>query len=94
MLTAYVLQNECNGLVKNDLNMQKGEEKETYHTFKMTKRGYASFVVASLVEDGGNTSYKIQKNEKGKNGLPSEEQSHLEQRAKTKHRYSSGLWTF
>lgn len=51
---------------KNDLNMQKGEEKETYHTFKMTKRGFAGFVVASMVEDGGNTSYKVQKNEKGK----------------------------
>ena len=46
--------------------MQKGEEKETYHTFKMTKRGFAGFVVASMVEDGGNTSYKVQKNEKGK----------------------------
>jgi hypothetical protein len=66
MLTAYVLENECKGLVKDDLNMQKGEGKETYHTFKLTKRGYASFLVASLVEDGGKTSYKIQKSEKGK----------------------------
>ena len=66
LITAYVLQNECGGLAKNDLNMQKGEEKETYHTFKMTKRGFAGFVVASMVEDGGNTSYKVQKNEKGK----------------------------
>ena len=46
LITAYVLQNECGGLAKNDLNMQKGEEKETYHTFKMTKRGFAGFVVA------------------------------------------------
>ena len=30
----------------------------------MTKRGFAGFVVASMVEDGGNTSYKVQKNEK------------------------------
>ena len=41
LLTAYVLENECKGLVKDDLNMQKGEGKETYHTFKLTKRGYA-----------------------------------------------------
>ena len=27
LITAYVLQNECGGLAKNDLNMQKGEEK-------------------------------------------------------------------
>lgn len=66
LLTAYVLENECKGLVKDDLNMQKGEEKETYHTFKLTKRGYASFLVASLVENVGKTSYKIQKSEKGK----------------------------
>ena len=66
LLTAYVLENECKGLVKYDLNMQKGEGKETYHTFKLTKRGYASFLVASLVENGGKTSYKIQKSEKGK----------------------------
>lgn len=66
LLTAYVLENECKGLVKDDLNMQKGEGKETYHTFKLTKRGYASFLVASLVENGGKTSYKIQKSEKGK----------------------------
>ena len=45
---------------------QKGEGKETYHTFKLTKRAYASFLVASLVKDGGKTSYKIQKSEKGK----------------------------
>lgn len=32
----------------------------------MTKRAYASFLVASLVKDGGKTSYKIQKSEKGK----------------------------
>ena len=57
LITAYVLQNECGGLAKNDLNMQKGEEKETYHTFKMTKRGSQS-----------------------------EEQSHLNQQTKTKHR--------
>ena len=62
----YVLENECKGLVKDDLNMQKGEGKETYHTFKLTKRGYASFLVASLVENVGKTSYKIQKSEKGK----------------------------
>lgn len=37
LLTAYVLENECKGLVKDDLNMQKGEGKETYHTFKLTK---------------------------------------------------------
>lgn len=85
LITAYVLQNECGGLAKNDLNMQKGEEKETYHTFKMTKRGFAGFVVASMVEDGGNTSYKVQKNEK-ENGSQSEEQSHLNQQTKTKHR--------
>lgn len=66
LLTAYVLENECKGLVKDDLNMQKGEGKETYHTFKLTKRGYASFLVASLVENGGKTIYKIQKSEKGK----------------------------
>lgn len=66
LLTAYVLENECKGLVKDDLNMQKEEGKETYHTFKLTKRGYASFLVASLVENGGKTSYKIQKSEKGK----------------------------
>ena len=66
LLTAYVLENECKGLIKDDLNMQKGEGKETYHTFKLTKRGYASFLVASLVENGGKTSYKIQKSEKGK----------------------------
>lgn len=66
LLTAYVLENECKGLVKDDLNMQKGEGKETYLTFKLTKRGYASFLVASLVENGGKTSYKIQKSEKGK----------------------------
>lgn len=66
LLTAYVLENECKGLVKDDLNMQKGEGKETYHTFKLTKRGYAGFLVASLVENGGKTSYKIQKSEKGK----------------------------
>ena len=66
LLTAYVLENECKGLVKDDLNMKKGEGKETYHTFKLTKRGYASFLVASLVENGGKTSYKIQKSEKGK----------------------------
>lgn len=66
LLTAYVLENECKGLVKDDLNMQKGEGKETYHTFKLTKRGYVSFLVASLVENGGKTSYKIQKSEKGK----------------------------
>lgn len=66
LLTAYVLENECKGLVKDDLNMQKGEGKETYHTFKLTKRAYASFLVASLVKDGGKTSYKIQKSEKGK----------------------------
>lgn len=70
---------------KNDLNMQKGEEKETYHTFKMTKRGFAGFVVASMVEDGGNTSYKVQKMKK-ENGSQSEEQSHLNQQTKTKHR--------
>lgn len=66
LLTAYVLENECKGLVKDDLNMQKGEGKETYYTFKLTKRGYASFLVASLVENVGKTSYKIQKSEKGK----------------------------
>lgn len=66
LLTAYVLENECKRLVKDDLNMQKGEGKETYHTFKLTKRGYAGFLVASLVENGGKTSYKIQKSEKGK----------------------------
>lgn len=66
LLTAYVLENEGKGLVKDDLNMQKGEGKETYHTFKLTKRGYASFLVASLVENVGKTSYKIQKSEKGK----------------------------
>lgn len=66
LLTAYVLENECKGLVKDDLNMQKGEGKETYHTVKLTKRGYASFLVASLVENVGKTSYKIQKSEKGK----------------------------
>ena len=66
LLTAYVLENEYKGLVKDDLNMQKGEGKETYHTFKLTKRGYASFLVASLVENVGKTSYKIQKSEKGK----------------------------
>lgn len=66
LLTAYVLENECKGLVKDNLNMQKGEGKETYHTFKLTKRGYASFLVASLVENVGKTSYKIQKSEKGK----------------------------
>ena len=66
LLTAYVLENECKGLVKDDLNMQKGEGKETYHTFKLTNRGYASFLVASLVENVGKTSYKIQKSEKGK----------------------------
>lgn len=66
LLTAYVLENECKGLVKDDLNMQKGEGKGTYHTFKLTKRGYASFFVASLVENVGKTSYKIQKSEKGK----------------------------
>lgn len=66
LFTAYVLENECKGLVKDDLNMQKGEGKETYHTFKLTKRGYASFLVASLVENVGKTSYKIQKSEKGK----------------------------
>ena len=66
LLTAYVLENECKGLVKDDLNMQKGEGKETYHTFKLTKRGYASLLVASLVENVGKTSYKIQKSEKGK----------------------------
>ena len=66
LLTAYVLENECKGLVKDDLNMQKGEGKETYHTFKLTKRGYASFLVASLVENVGKTSYKVQKSEKGK----------------------------
>lgn len=66
LLTAYVLENECKGLVKDDLNMQKGEGKETYHTFKLTKRGYASFLVAPLVENVGKTSYKIQKSEKGK----------------------------
>lgn len=66
LLTAYVLENECKGLVKDDLNMQKGEGKETYHTFKLTKRGYAGFLVASLVENVGKTSYKIQKSEKGK----------------------------
>lgn len=68
LLTAYVLENECKGLVKDDLNMQKGEGKETYHTFKLTKRGYAGFLVASLVENGGKTSYKIQKSRKRKMG--------------------------
>lgn len=65
-ITAYVLENQCSKLKKEDMNLQKGESKETYHTFQMTERGKAEFLIASMVEDGGNTKYKIQKSEKGK----------------------------
>lgn len=65
-ITAYVLKNECSSLSADDLNMQKGENKETYHTFTMKKRGSADFLIASMVEDGGKTTYKVQKKVKGK----------------------------
>lgn len=65
MLSVYVLKNECQSLSGNDINLQRGQGKETYHTFQMKKRGSLGLVVSSLTEQGS-TSYKIQKNEKGK----------------------------
>lgn len=65
-ITAYILKNEVKSLKKDDFNLQKGEGKETYHTFKMSKRGGAGFIILAGVEDGGKTSYKVQKSQKGK----------------------------
>lgn len=65
MVSAYVLKNECNSLRSDDINLQRGQGKETYHTFQMKKRGSVGLVIVSLTEKG-NTNYKIQKNEKGK----------------------------
>lgn len=65
MITAYMLKNQFTTLA-DDLNVQKGEGKETYHTFKMNKRGVATFIMMNLVEKGGNTDYKVQRKESGK----------------------------
>lgn len=65
MVTAYMLKNQFTTLT-DDLNVQKGEGKETYHTFKMKKRGMTTFIMMNLVEKGGNTDYKIQRKENGK----------------------------
>lgn len=65
-ITAYLVENEHKTLNKNDLTFQKGESKESYLTFKMKKRGLATMAVISLVEDGGNSSFKIEKKHKGK----------------------------
>ena len=65
MITAYTLNNHFSTLT-DDLNVQKGEGTETYHTFKMNKRGLATFIMMNLVEKGGNTDYKIQRKENGK----------------------------
>lgn len=65
-ISAYILENECKSITKNGLNLQKGEGKETYHTFQMKKRGKIDLAMVSMVEGAGNTSYKIQKSEKGK----------------------------
>ena len=65
-ISAYILENECKSIKKNGLNLQKGEGKETYHTFQMKRRGKVDLAMVSMVEGAGNTSYKVQKNEKGK----------------------------
>ena len=64
-ISAYMLNNHFTALT-DDLSIQKGEGTETYHTFKMKERGMTAFILMNLVENGGNTSYKIQKQEKGK----------------------------
>lgn len=66
IISAYILKNEYSKLSQNDLNVQKGEGKETYHTFKMKKRGSVDLAVRTVIEDGGNITYKVQKNTKGK----------------------------
>lgn len=66
LISAYILKNECTNLRAQDYNLQKGQGKETYHTFKMKKRGMAIFLMNGLIEDKGNTTYKIQKKKKGK----------------------------
>ena len=65
MITAYMLKNQFTTL-KEDFNIQKGEGTETYHTFKMNKRGLTTFIIMNLVEKGGNTDYKVQRKENGK----------------------------
>lgn len=65
-ISSYILENECKNITDNGLNLQKGEGKETYHTFQMKKRGKVDLVMLSMVEGAGNTSYKVQKQEKGK----------------------------
>ena len=65
-ISAYILENEFTSLSKEDILIQKGEDKETYHTFKMKKRGIADLLMTPMVEDGGSTSYKLQKNQNGK----------------------------
>lgn len=66
MISTYILNNQCKNLREGDYNLQKGEGKETYHTFKMKRRGIAVFFMSGLIEDKGNTTYKIQKKKKGK----------------------------
>lgn len=66
IISAYILKNEYSKLSQDDLNVQKGEGKETYHTFKMKKRGSVDFIMSAVVEDGGNVTYKVQQSKKGK----------------------------
>lgn len=66
IISAYILKNQYSKLSQDDLNVQKGEGKETYHSFKMKKRGSVDLMVRTVIEDGGNITYKVQKSTKGK----------------------------
>lgn len=66
LLMCYVLKDNFSTLKDDDIMLQKGEGKTTYHTFRLKKRSYALIGWESLTEDGGNFTAHIEKREKGK----------------------------
>ena len=66
LLMSYVLKDSFSTVKSDDITLQKGEGKPTYHTFTLKKRSFALIEWNTLNKEGGNFSVHLEKKEKGK----------------------------
>lgn len=66
MLMTYVLKDDISTFKEGEMYVQSGKGTPTYHQFKVKKRCQATMGLATVEAKGGNITYYIQKNVKGK----------------------------
>lgn len=66
LLMSYVLKDSFSTVKSDDITLQKGEGKPTYHTFSLKKRSFVMMEWNTLNKEGGNFTAHLEKKEKGK----------------------------